>query len=187
MIHHTHTKRDLIDLIDLFEIDVDTCNCKKDAIVRDLEITLKTMTEIECQPDYFDIEDLDDLVLYLEEPTPRQILTLPQKDIIMDKARNIIFFCKICGYAIYTSNYDDFDEIMRDAEEIRKYGDIPTIRRALRLLKKDARCAPYGDISPVLTYKTKKYLEKQKGRKITDLGGLKVKQATKDKPIVLVF
>ena len=70
------------------------------------------------------------------------------------------------------NTYETIEEVITDAEEISKYGDIPTIRRALRLLQADTKIK--NKISPVITYRTQQRLDRQKLLKKNSLAKMSV-------------
>lgn len=66
------------------------------------------------------------------------------------------------------------DEIIDDAIEVSKNGDLPIVRRALRLLNEDVKIET--DIEPVITKRIKKKLLRQEQLKIKNVGKLQVNQ-----------
>jgi hypothetical protein len=161
MIHKSHTKKDLIEIIDVFDFkDVieGYKDLNKDALVQLLDIHLRTIFDLEPNKDYFDFNDIRDLREYLRRPSPKQVLTIKERDIIIDKAKKIIFYCKIAGYCLGPTTYESVEEIESDANDIKKYGDIPTCRRALKLLKKSlsVKCP-----DPIMTYRTQQRLDRK--------------------------
>ena len=81
------------------------------------------------------------------------------ENIIVDKSKKIIFYCKITGYTLGCTTYSSYEEIAIDAHDIKKYGDIPTCRRALKLLKKDLNVdCP----DPIMTYRTQQRIDRKK-------------------------
>ena len=143
MIDKSHTKKDLQEIIDVFEFRDAIPNYKelnKDTLCPLLDIHLRTIMEIKPNKKYFDIGDIADLQEYLRRPTPKQVLTIKEKDIIVDKSKKIIFYCKIAGYCLNPTTYESLDEISKDAEIIKKYGADPKaeLRRIiLDTLKQD--------------------------------------------------
>ena len=124
-----------------------------------LDIHLRCISNLTPSPDYYDIDDIDDLREYLKHPSPKQVLTIKEKDLLIDKAKKIIFFCNVCGYCIGSTTYKTMDEVQEDADIIRQMGDIPTCRRAIKLLN---RCS-YIDkkIELVMTYRCQQRLERK--------------------------
>lgn len=162
VIHKSHTKKDLIEIIDVYDLkDIDNYReLNKDTLISLLDLHLRTIDMITPRKEYFDIEDLDELRFYLKNPSPKQMLSIKEKDVVIDKAKHIIFFCKIAGYCLGATTYQTKEEVLIDAEYIRKYSDISTIRRAIKLLNNWGELdAP---IQPVITYRCQQRLEKKK-------------------------
>tara|TARA_R110000765_G_scaffold298585_1_gene393658 strand:+ start:106 stop:660 length:555 start_codon:yes stop_codon:yes gene_type:complete len=176
MIHKSHTKKDLIEIIDIFGF-TDVCDnykeLNKDALIQLLDIHLRTIMEIKPNKNYFDFEGISDLQEYLRLPSPKQILTIKERDNIIDKCRKIIFYCYIAAYCIGPTTYATHEEIMEDALVIKKYGDIPTCRRALKLLKNDPQInAP----EPVTTYRTQQRLDRKERLRMNSLSRISMNE-----------
>ena len=175
MIHKSHTKKDLIEIIEVFDFtDVITNyrDLNKDALVGLLDIHLRTIYDITPKKEYFDCNDVSELRDYLKHPSPKQVISIVERDRIVDISKKIIFYCRICGYCLGKNTYETIEEVITDAEEISKYGDIPTIRRALRLLQADTKIK--NKISPVITYRTQQRLDRQKLLKKNSLAKMSV-------------
>ncbi len=174
MIHKSHSKKDLIEIIDVFDFGDVIENYKdlnKDSLIQLLDIHLRTIMKITPNKEYFAINDITDLQEYLRRPTPKQILTIKEKDIIVDKSKKIIFYCKIAGYCLGSTTYEELKEIEEDADIIKKYGDIPTCRRALKLLSKDTKIkAP----EPIMTYRTQQRLGRKQRLKENGMAKMSV-------------
>jgi len=176
-IHKSHTKKDLIEIIDVFGFNdtiEDYKELNKDSLSSLLSVHLRVIDRIKPNKDYYDFEDMNDLREYLRNPSPNQVLTIKEKDLIIDKAKKIIFYCKICGYCIHSTTYDSYEELIQDAHSIRKYGDIPTIRRALKLLNEDIKL--HHKIAPIMTYRIQQRLARKD--RIRQGGLARLKQRT---------
>ena len=57
------------------------------------------------------------------------------------------------------TTYETYDELLSDARSIRKYGDIPTIRRALKLLNEDRQLPE--KIHPIMTYRIQQRIKRK--------------------------
>jgi hypothetical protein len=55
------------------------------------------------------------------------------------KIKNIIYYCSKCSYEVSLSNYDTLEDIIKDANHIRFFGNEPSVRRAVRLLNLDSK------------------------------------------------
>ena len=163
MIHKSHTKKDLIEIIEVFEfVDVieNYKDLNKDSLINLLDIHLRTLYDIKPKKSYYPCEDINDLRNYLKHPTPKQTLSIVEKDKLIDKSKKIIFYCRICSFCLgVNAGYDTIEEVISDAREISKYGDMPAIRRALKLLRNDGKITEL--IEPVMTYRTQQRLDRK--------------------------
>jgi hypothetical protein len=187
-IHKTHTKKDLIEIIDVFGFDdtiQDYKELNKDSLSSLLSIHIRTIDRLKPNKDYYDFDDMNDLREYLKNPSPNQVLTIKEKDIIVDKAKKIIFYCKICGYCISSTTYENYEELLKDANSIRKYGDIPTIRRALKLLNEDQKLE--YPVKPIMTYRMQQRLERKNRIKQNGLATMKMRRAKPGETFVVKF
>ena len=53
------------------------------------------------------------------------------------KIKKILHYCIKSNYEISYSNYESLEDIIKDANVIRYFGNEPSVRRAIRLLNKD--------------------------------------------------
>ena len=139
MIHKSHTKKDLIEVIEVFgftDVITNYREYNKDSLSPLLDIHLRTIYDIIPQPLFYPCKNIGDLREYLRKPTVKQIVNVKEKDNVIQKAKSIIYFMKIAGgnYSIHT--YSSKEEVEKDARYIADYGDFPTVRRALKILKK---------------------------------------------------
>ena len=56
---------------------------------------------------------------------------------VRTKVKNIIYYCGKCSFEVSLSNYATLQDIIKDANDIRFYGNEPSVRRAIRLLNRD--------------------------------------------------
>ena len=182
MIHGSHSKKDLIEIVEMFELFgiIDYRDMSKDELQVAIWSYVRDIGYIKPDQEYFFVDDANALLKYLNSPSPRQILTAQQLEAITNTCKNIIFYSKQCAHQISASNYSDIDEIIDDAIEVSKNGDLPIVRRALRLLNEDLKLEVA--IEPVITHRTKKKLLRQEQMKIKNVGKL---QVTKGKVLVV--
>ena len=64
--------------------------------------------------------------------------------------------------------------MVEDAITISQYGDLPIVRRALRLLNEDLKIEV--DIEPVMTKRVKKKLARQEELRVQNVARLEVKK-----------
>jgi hypothetical protein len=187
MIHKSHTKKDLIEIIEVFDFQKDIENYheyNKDVLTTILDIHLRTIVEIKPEKEYFEFDDINDLRGYLRLPSPKPVIPVKERDIIIDKAKQLIFYCNICGFQLGYF-YETIEDVIADANYIKKYGDIPTIRRALKLLNVDGKIT--NKIKPVITYRTQQRMDKKIQIKKDGLCTYSVRIAPKGKPFLVTF
>ena len=172
MIHHTHSKKDLLTLCEVFNIEIeDMYDLRKNKLVIELEKYLDMVDYIEPEEDYYFVDDIEALITYLEKPNPSKSLTITQRQSVIDISRDIISYCSR-GYDLEISVFDDIDELLRCPKKIAPYRDISTCRRALYLLRRDSKIRP--SIEPEFSNKMKKKLEAKEEARKSSLGVMRV-------------
>ena len=104
VIHKTHTKKDLVEVVDVFEfhnVIENVCDLNKECLSSLLDIHLRTIDSITPDKFYFDIDDLDDLREYLKNPSPKQVLSIKEKDLIIDKSKYMMMLILSANMVIF--------------------------------------------------------------------------------------
>ena len=104
----------------------------------------------------------------------------------MSIAKFIINYTK-SGYDIKSSvKYTTHKEIQDDMDYIKQFGDIPSVRRCCKLLVLDPA---FNNISfnPLISPQVQKLIEEKTISKQSRMAILKVRFATAENPIVVVF
>jgi hypothetical protein len=137
-IDKSHSKRDLKNIIDIFYFTLD----KRFEDYEDLnkneltKLLIDYINEIESiKPDYdiLMIKTKYELIDYLEKPNQDKSLSIREKNQIMRYAKLVISFVKN-GCLISSSSFKDERDLDDKCNLIRQYGNIPTCRRAIRLM-----------------------------------------------------
>jgi hypothetical protein len=172
-IHPTHSKKDLITLCEVFniEIDDDMYDMRKNHLVEKLEKAIMLIDYIEPEEDYYFVSGIEELREYLNSPNQSKILTTTQRERMIEASRSIIQYCR-SGYDLDTSIFTSVDDLIRNATMVSNHGDISTCRRALYLLRRDGKIRP--SIEPVLSQKMKKQLERREAQRQASLGVMKI-------------
>ena len=140
-IHNTHSRKELFDIITVFQLPISNKNdFNKAQIQMRIIECLDYFENINPETEYFFIETKDELIKYLEEPNPNKTLTIKEKDDVMARAKKIINYGRN-NYFLMPSSYMSFDDVYNDAVKISKYGAIPSVRKAIELLNKDPKLA----------------------------------------------
>ena len=166
-IHTSHSRKELIQIIQQFNIDIPNCiDLPKKEIQVLLANKLLEIEEIDEEDEYFFVKDKNELVEYLSKPNQSKILTIKEKDNVMLTAKKIISYCKNT-YFLTPYNYETFEDLLKEAEYIAKFGDIPSCRRAINMLNNDPKLDYKIEI--VLSKRVKKELQKKEKLKLNSI------------------
>jgi hypothetical protein len=140
-IHNSHSRKELFDIISVFELPIANRNeFNKAQIQMRISECLDYFDKINPDMEYFFIENKEDLMKYLEYPNPHKTLTIKEKDDVMSRSKKLINYARN-NYYLMPSSYMSFDEVYTDAVHISKHGGIPSVRKAIELLNKDPKLA----------------------------------------------
>ncbi len=138
-IEKSHSKNDLIDLINTLDLRVVFSHQDNKKSIQDKLIELMQNREKQTpfQTDnVYKIHGYADLRMYLKSKNPKKSLSVKEKGDIMRICKHIISYCNL-GYNVNLSNhYNTKQEIIDDMNYIKAYGDIPSVRRACKLINK---------------------------------------------------
>jgi hypothetical protein len=177
MIHISHTKKDLYEIIESYQLYMKPQlkhynELSKDDLCEYLWTIILKMRKIpKCDKmQYF--ETMSDVRSYLIKSSPNRCIS---GDLLLDighRTKNIIYYCKKCGYVIQLSNYDCLEDIIKDADIIRLYGNIPSVRRAIKLINRDVKIKRTFELE--MSNATRRTLRiKEETNRQTSLSGLK--------------
>lgn len=158
LIHKTHSKNDLIDIINTLNIPVVFSHVDKKADLQDKIVEMLQNRELQkpfnTKTEY-KITSYNELRYYLKNPSPKKVLTVKEKAYVMSICRNIIAFCNMGANIDISSYYKDRQQITDDMDYIKQFGDIPSVRRCCKLInqyqKPDEKFVPI--ISPQIQRK----------------------------------
>jgi len=166
-IHTSHSRKELIQIIQQFNIDIpNSIDLPKKEIQVLLANKLLEIEEIDEEDEYFFVKDKNELIEYLSKPNQSKILTIKEKDNVMLTAKKIISYCKN-SYFLTPYNYETFEDLLKEAEYIAKFGDIPSCRRAINMLNNDPKLDYKIEI--VLSKRVKKELQKKERLKLNSI------------------
>ena len=176
MIHKSHSKKELCDIIKTFEIDIDKPETmKKTQLVSKLTTELQNMDTIKPELDIYVFYNFIDLQDYLSTCNPKKRFTIKQKNEVILNCRKIQQYIK-SGYFVNGSSFTSLDEIHELAKSLLHAGDIPSVRRMCRELNKDPKTT--DKFIPILSKQTKRELEIRENLKKTYSQKLEVKSGT---------
>lgn len=130
--HKSFSKNDMIELIEVFQMDIDYFDISKVNLSKQLLKYINGNEIFIPHIEYF-INNKEELIDYLSKPNQMKVSTYQKKE-IMYIAKNILLFCK--QNTLYNTPFGDTLEMIESANYIKYFGDIPTVRRALTILNK---------------------------------------------------
>ena len=155
-IDKSFTKKDLLEFIDLYEMDIDdSFNLPKSSLQTEIISYLK-YNDIKKNEEYPDILTSDDLLSYLFLPKPNVGLNYKEKQEMIHTAKKLIQYCKN-SYLLSLTDYNSIDEIYQDGLKVSKHCDIPTCRRAINFLNEDNKIRNKFDLH--ISKKVQQHLE----------------------------
>jgi hypothetical protein len=158
MIHKSFTKKDLLDLIDAYEMEIED---PKSLSKKDLQIQLDDYLQLNDIPfsTEYDFNSSGDLLEYLKNEKPNIDLNYKEKGEMITLAKRILKYTRN-GYSIAFADFSDIEEIYQKGILLANHGDIPTCRRAVDELNKDPKIR--NKIEVKISSKVKKEIERKK-------------------------
>ncbi len=157
MIHKTHSKTDLIELINTLDLPVINSHQdnKKSIQLKLLQVLGKDLTFTD---NVYKIHNTNELRAYLMNTNPKKSLNVKEKKDLMMICKKIIHYC-LNGYCLYKSQYNTLQEIEDDMLYIKQFGDLPSVRRACRLMNDNIMSKTTYE--PLISPQVKKQLEEK--------------------------
>jgi len=161
MIDKTFTKKDIVDIINTYDIPIDDPKQynKNELNIMLTEILVSEEFQISFSSDYPDFFKNEDLIEYLSLPKSNEELNYKDKSDMIQKAKKLINYARN-GYMLSFTDYLSHDLIYQDGIIVANHCDIPTCRRAIDELNKDPKIR--NKIEKQITPKIKKKLEQKK-------------------------
>jgi len=160
MIDKTFTKKDLLEFIELYDLDIED---PKSLSKKDLQIQMQEYLE-NMQEDLpfsteYDFTTAEDLLAYLQNEKPNLDLNYREKGEMITLAKKIIHYCRN-GYSLGFTQFTEIDEIYQKGILLANHGDIPTCRRAVTELNNDPKIRNKIEIK--ISPKVQKELQQKK-------------------------
>ena len=135
IIHKTHSRMDLIDIINTLDIPIIFSHVdNKKSIHEKFKVLFDSAITFDLEPNVYKIKDKRDLQLYLINQNIKKSLSVKEKSAVMNICKHIINYC-VGGYVVENSSYyKDVQTIHDDVLYISQFGDIPSSRRACKLM-----------------------------------------------------
>ena len=161
MIDKTFTKKDIVDIINTYDIPIDDPKQYNKNVLNIMltEILVTEEYQISFSSDYPDFFKNEDLIEYLSLPKSNEELNYKDKSDMIQKAKKLINYARN-GYMLSFTDYLSHDLIYQDGIIVANHCDIPTCRRAIDELNKDPKIR--NKIEKQITPKVKKKLDQKK-------------------------
>jgi hypothetical protein len=161
MIHKSFTKKDIIDIIQAYDIPIDDPKqySKNELSITLTEILVNEDYQINFSPDYPEFFKNEDLINYLSVPKSNEELNYKEKSEMIQKAKKLINYARN-GYMLSFTDYLSHDLIYQDGIIVANHCDIPTCRRAIDELNKDPKIR--NKIEKQISPKVMKSLQQKK-------------------------
>tara|TARA_R110000803_G_scaffold210827_1_gene284021 strand:+ start:9441 stop:9989 length:549 start_codon:yes stop_codon:yes gene_type:complete len=170
MINKTFSKCDMCDIIRAFNIDIPNyTSMDKSMLSMKLWDELCCIESIEPEQEVYCISTIADLKEYLTHKNPSKVLTVKEKSKVMNFCKEVIVYCNN-GYSIDMSIFTTYEEIDIQLRDIAVHGDIPSVRRAVRLFNGDPKIKDH--IHAVISNRVRRELEVKKKKKVKHYYGL---------------
>ena len=167
MIHPSHSRKDLIEVCEVFNIEIeDLYDLQKISLVSLLESEIERIEYIEPEYEYYFVEDIEGLKSYLIEPNQSKNITIATKEKVIKDSRRIIAYCQ-SAFNIFP-HFESKEEVYESAKIVAEHCDISTCRRAIKLINED-RSMP-SRIQPVISNRVRKQIERKELVKKTTQG-----------------
>tara|TARA_R110000824_G_scaffold235550_1_gene424340 strand:+ start:256 stop:819 length:564 start_codon:yes stop_codon:yes gene_type:complete len=185
IIHKSHSKTDLIDLINHLNLDIHFSHQDNKKSIHD-KLLSHIKSNFKIDNNFFKIENKTQLISFLENKNPKKILSIKEKNNVMLICKYIINYCKN-NYDLTHTKYKHYQDLIDDVDFIKQFGDIPSVRRCCRLMNDDIK-AGGRKFNPLISPQVKKDLEEKKTLKgNSTMYVMTIRRATKDDPILVYF
>jgi len=168
-IDKSHSKTDLVDLINTINVPIIFSHTHNKKDIQDLLVNLfKEKKDLTFDKNVYNINTIKDLQIYISNPNPKKVLSVKDKSNVMRICREICKFCKN-KYIVEKTNYTSLQELHDDMRYIILFGDLPSVRRTCKLMNKNVQRVQ--EWIPIISPQVKKVLEeKEKSKKICPYG-----------------
>lgn len=134
--HKSHSKNDLVEMINTMDLPVvfNHANNKKDIQDKIIYLLSDRNTDEKIKNNFYKINTYQDLKVYLNCVNPKKTLSVKEKSDVMKICKHIIQYCKNGELVELSEYYKDIKMIDDDMHYIKQFGDIPSVRRACKLI-----------------------------------------------------
>jgi len=161
IIHKSHSKTDLIDLINILNIKIVFNHSDNKTDIQEKFVNyLEHQADIDFpENNYYNIYNISELKDYVINENPKKILNVKEKNNIMNICKKIITYCND-DYNLENSCYESLKDIIDDMDYIKQFGDISSVRRVCKLMNKNPLCD--NIFNPLISVSVRKELDSKK-------------------------
>ena len=173
MINKSFSKGDMLDIIRQFNLDIPNCN-NMDKLKLSLTLWshINNLDKIIPDTEIYNLNSKEELLKFLSSQNPDKILSVKDRTKLMEYCKEVIIYCNN-DFNIDCCSFQTVEEIHIQTADIAIHGDIPSVRRAIKLLNKDTKLK--DKIKPVISNKMRKQMNLKKSKKSKIYYGLKIK------------
>ena len=153
IIHKTHSKKDLVEIIDLLKIPIeDPADLNKHQIQNKVIKYCNKWCKLLFLPNHLFITSMENLIEHLQNLNQRKINGTDTRANVMKKAKKLTQYSK-GDYMFFDRGYMHVEDIIEDIEYILPWGDYPSVRKAICNINNDPKL-PHKYF-PVISHKEK--------------------------------
>ena len=167
MIHKSHSKQELIDIINdlqISNIELSHSDTKSDTHAKILAYMDATPTD-KYLDNVYRINDTHDLRVYLNNQNPKKNLSVKEKSVVMGICKEITRYAK-SNYIVQNTRYSSIKELEDDMLYIVQYGDLPSVRRATKLMNENIQRTRHWTC--IISPQMKKVIDEKEEQKRTN-------------------
>jgi len=159
-IHKSFSKKDLIDLINnLYLKIVFSFADSKSTLQKKISEYIINNIDNKIPNNFYNIYNIRQLQLYLSNKNPKKILSVKEKQNIMNICKNILNYINTGCIVEICPCYNTHQEVHDDMLYIVQYCDVPSCRRVVKLMNKNK---PLKDhYIPVISPQVQKQLKEK--------------------------
>jgi len=164
IINKSHSKQDLLDIVNTLQLKITISHGDNKKDIQDKYYDyFKNEINISYHKNVYNIADKRQLQVYLNNKTPKKVLNVKDKKVVMSICKEIINYCTHNYWLPYTK-YETEKELEDDMLFIIQYGDLPSVRRCCKLMNENVMSKKKYD--PIISPQVKKEIEDKNNGKI---------------------
>lgn len=188
-LNKSHSKNDIIDTINLLGLPIvfSHQDNKKDLQIKVIKfLENQSDEELKIKNNYYGIKNKNDLIKFFKKKHPKKILNIKEKRDVMSIAKCIVNYCKSDYLLELSAKYDNIQDIIDDADYIKQFGEIPSVRRACRLLNGDTKLNGLR-FNPQIPPQIQKMLDDKYVAKKGYFYHMTIRKSTPENPVIVRF